>query len=103
MLHLQQYNFDITYNPGEEQLDADMLSTLPFKEGDPAGSSQRSLVLGGGDVGPTPPPGCRDEGLLVQKDRGVHGAVRTDGIADHPSEGDVVVRRSGIYKLVILT
>ena len=43
-------------------------------------------------VGTTPPPGCRDEGLLAQKARGVRGAVRTDGIADHPSEGDVVVR-----------
>ena len=47
-------------------------------------------------VGPTPPPGCRDEGLFAQKARGVRGAVRTDGVADHPSEGDVVVRRSGI-------
>ena len=53
MLHLQQHNFDIIYNPGEEQLDADMLSRLPFQDGDPAESSQRSLVLGGGDVGPT--------------------------------------------------
>ena len=67
MLHLQQYNFDIIYNPGEEQLDADMLSRLPFKEGDPTESSQRSLVLGGGDVGPTPLPGCRDEGLLTRR------------------------------------
>ena len=102
MLHLQQYIFDIIYNPGEEQLDADMLSRLPLKEGDPADSSQRSLVLGGGDVGPTPPPSCWDEGLLTQKARGVRGAVRTDGVADHPSEGDIVVRRSGI-KLVMLT
>ena len=96
VLHLQQYNFDIIYNPGEEQLDADMLSRLPFQEGDPAESSQRSLVLGGGDVGPTPPPGCRDEGLLAQNARGVRGAVRTDGVADHSSERGVVVKRSGI-------
>ena len=96
VLHLQQYNFDIIYNPGEEQLDADMLSRLPFQEGDPAESSQRSLVLGGGDVGPTPPPGCRDEGLLAQNVRGVRGAVRTDGVADHSSERGVVVKRSGI-------
>ena len=68
-----------------------MLSRLPFQEGDPAESSQRSLVLGGGDVGPTPLPGCRDEGLLAQMARGVRGPVRTDGVADHPSEGDVVV------------
>ena len=47
-------------------------------------------------VGPTPPPGCRDEGLLAQKARGVRGAVRTDGVADHSSDGDVVVIRSGI-------
>ena len=73
-----------------------MLSRLPFKEGNPAESSQRSLVLGGGDVGPTQPPGCRDEGLLAQKARDVRGAVRMDGVTDHPSEGDVVVRRSGI-------
>ena len=46
--------------------------------------------------GLTPLPGCRDEGLLAQKAQGVRGAVRTDGIADHSSEGDVVVRRSGI-------
>ena len=45
-----------------------------------------------GDVGPTPLPGCQDEGLLAQKARGVRGAVRTDGVADYPSEGDVVVR-----------
>ena len=53
-------------------------------------------------VGPTPPTGCGDEGLLAQKARGVRGAVRKDGVANHPSEGDVVVRRSGI-KLVMLT
>ena len=47
-------------------------------------------------VGPTPPPGCRDEGLLAQDVRGVRGAVRTDGVADHSSERGVVVKRSGI-------
>ena len=52
VLHLQQYNFDIIYNPGEEQLDADMLSRLPFKEGDLAESSLKILVLGGGMCGP---------------------------------------------------
>ena len=45
---------------------------------------------------PTPPPGCRDEGLLVQKARGVRGPVRTDDVADHSSEGDVVVIRTRI-------
>ena len=73
-----------------------MLSRLPFKEGDPAESSQRSLVLRRGDVGPTPLPGCRDEGLLAQKARGVREAVRTDGVADYPAEGDFVVGWSGI-------
>ena len=59
----------------------------------PCGCGPDLLLPHCGTVGPTPPPGCRDEGLLAQS---VRGAVRTDGVANHPSEGDVVVRRSGI-------